>query len=699
MKYLILAVLFISICPANAHAATLARPTNNLGLSAYWSFDQGTSTKVVDQSGRGHTLTLTTTGSTLPAWSTGRFGRGLTFDGSTNYATIPTVTDLSFPDQTFTVSFWMKESSASGGLWVITNSAVGGGWGVSDTGGVFLKNVLNTQNVYSISGVTLTDNKWHHMVYVITTSTTVVANNVMTVYVDGVSVPVSGTPTVTYSPQTNFSIGNRNSNSNFWSGSIDEVRIYGRGLSAAEVQSLYRKGQSAVKNVARGGLVGEWKFDEGTSTRAHDSSGKSNNATLFNGATWVTGKHGKAVQFDGVTQYAAIPDSNALNNGSLTASFWFTLNADPECDANNNWRSLIRKGNTSGATTGWDVVLEQDKSLQFDVGLGGVSSRSGGINVGMQVGVPIFLTFTYDAVTGAQKIWANGVSISTKSNTPTAISSNNFLLYLGGGTAGVSCPNGSGYTAGKYDDVRVYNRALSSDEIYALYKERTVAVNTSQNAKIASGLVGLWSFDGADMQGTTAYDRSGNGNNGTLVNTPTRIIGKLGQALSFDGVNKYVDGGNPSSLNFGANQDFSIGMWMRTTSSPGSNKPLAKSNVDTPGVGWGMYQAGSAVFLKIADGTSVKYEQSVGPINDGKWHHVFFTISRSGNCTRYLDGTSVGTAGCSSWAATDLTNAVNLKFGVNGVGNGYWNGALDDVRIYNRALSPAEVKELYLIGK
>ena len=53
---------------------------------------------------------------------------------------------------------------------------------------------------------------------------------------------------------------------------------------------------------------------------------------------------------------------------------------------------------------------------------------------------------------------------------------------------------------------------------------------------LTNGLVGSWSFDGPDMAGVTAYDRSGNANNGTLTNGPVRAVGRIGQALGFDGV-------------------------------------------------------------------------------------------------------------------------------------------------------------------
>lgn len=679
----ILSLVMLLGIPGTTEAATLTRPQNNLGLSAYWSFDQGTSTRVVDQSGKGHALTLTTSGSVLPTWITGRYGKGLTFDGSTNYATIPTVTDLSFPDQTFTVSYWIKETSATG-TFVMANGAVSGGWGVRDDGAVFLKNVSNNQNTYSMSGATLADNKWHHVVYVITTSTTVAANNTVTAYVDGASVSMSGTPTVTYSPHTNFSIGNRNSSSNPWAGSIDEVRIYGRGLSATEISGLYRKGQVAVKNVSRSGLVGEWKFDEGTSTDAGDSSGFKNSAALVNAPLWVTGKHGKAVLLDGNTQYATIPNASSLNNGSLTASMWFTLSADPECDAGNNYRIFLNKLN---GVTGWRVILEQDKSLQFDVGIGGVVSRSGGKNVGMQVGVPVFVTFTYDASTGDQKVWANGVALPTKTNTPAPIDSNSDSIGVGKGGATGLCPaSGNGYVPGAYDDLRIYSRALSAAEIYALYRERTVSINSSQNTKVTNGLIGVWSFDGADLQGTTAYDRSGSGNNGTLVNSPKKSIGKIGQALQLTG-NNYVNTSVSAPVSA-----YSKSAWVKVASCSNTNNIVSSTGNATA------LFAPSSYTCKLSSGHNGSWMQvqDSTALTPGVWYFVSVTYDSSvagGTLKLYKNGALVNSA---TSIAAPATGAVQI--GAHGGGN-FLTGSIDDARLYNRALTDAEVEQLYLMGK
>ena len=86
----------------------------------------------------------------------------------------------------------------------------------------------------------------------------------------------------------------------------------------------------------------------------------------------------------------------------------------------------------------------------------------------------------------------------------------------------------------------------------------------SQNQKLTNGLVGLWSFDGADMAGTVAYDRSGQGNNGTLTNGPSKAIGKIGQGLQFDGVDDRVPSGTSANFDFTyASSKFTWSGWIR----------------------------------------------------------------------------------------------------------------------------------------
>ena len=104
---------------------------------------------------------------------------------------------------------------------------------------------------------------------------------------------------------------------------------------------------------------------------------------------------------------------------------------------------------------------------------------------------------------------------------------------------------------GAMDDVRLYNRAISADEIKRLYAlGNTTHISTTLDTKpnLDFGLVGHWTFDGKDMY-TNVKDTSGQGNNGDLIlgasgNTSTTTApGKLGQALTFDGTDDYIGGG------------------------------------------------------------------------------------------------------------------------------------------------------------
>jgi hypothetical protein len=112
------------------------------------------------------------------------------------------------------------------------------------------------------------------------------------------------------------------------------------------------------------------------------------------------------------------------------------------------------------------------------------------------------------------------------------------------------------YFNGSIDDVRIYNRALTAEQIKTLYASGTVrpaiananSASLTAGTNLASGLVGHWSFDGKYLSPTTARDSSGQGNDGTLTNGPVPVIGKMGQALSFDGVNDGVNVGSSTSL-------------------------------------------------------------------------------------------------------------------------------------------------------
>lgn len=494
-------------------------------------------------------------------------------------------------------------------------------------------------------------------------------------------------------------------------GSIKNVRVWKKALSDAELQNLTSTvdaiaasavEETTVKAPDNIDLVGYWSFDEGSGTTTGDfSPAGASLGTLANGPTWVDGKSGKALSFDGTDDYVSAADSAVLDTGSLTASMWFTLTIDPLCDANNNWRSLIRKGGTASTTNGWDVVLEQGKNFNFDIGLGATSRLA--TSAFLQVGVPIYLTFTYDAASGVQQVWADGVLKATKVNTPTAIVANASPIEIAHGANAVACPNGNGYAPGVYDDVRIYGRALTASEIVGLYRQSESAhttVNVSQNDQLTTGLVGLWSFDGSDLSGTTAYDRSGQGNNGTLTNNPTVYPGKVGQALSFDGTSSYISVPYAAIFAPGGSQ-WTVSAWVRTSNDgtilceSANGSSACDFTADHYGLrivsGHAAFSFSNGDFINIATGTSV--------VSDGKWHFIVGTRSASKTANIYVDGVLETTfTGTGVNGGIEVSIPLYIGSDDTAVSDGL-NGSIDEVRIYNRALSVPEISALYNLGR
>src|SRR3989338_8602942 len=110
---------------------------------------------------------------------------------------------------------------------------------------------------------------------------------------------------------------------------------------------------------------------------------------------------------------------------------------------------------------------------------------------------------------------------------------------------------------------------------YANTAHAAVVIQAPKYIGLTNGLVGYWSFDGKDMAGNTAYDRFGQGNNGTLTSGPTRAIGKIGQGLSFYGVDDYVDAGDTASLSISG--AITISAWIKLNGAVQSNRIASKS--------------------------------------------------------------------------------------------------------------------------
>jgi len=223
-------------------------------------------------------------------------------------------------------------------------------------------------------------------------------------------------------------------------------------------------------------------------------------------------------------------------------------------------------------------------------------------------------------------------------------------------------------------------------------------MNRPNYTGLNSGLVGYWSFDGKDITGVTTYDRSGQGNNGTLTNGPVRTLGKLGQALKFDGVDDVVQTAATTLLG-----KYSISFWYRNTVSPSTvgaevlmDQPFAWDSILDQGVSFS-WDHNNSTFVQawaVYDGayTALKYTTS---LSAKTWYHLVLTYDGV-TARAYLDGIME----VSSAESPPTDSGTELIVMGSGATDGKFDdGTVDEVRIYNRALTADEVKRLYNLGR
>ncbi len=272
-------------------------------------------------------------------------------------------------------------------------------------------------------------------------------------------------------------------------------------------------------------------------------------------------------------------------------------------------------------------------------------------------------------------------------------------------------PTGGGVTMDVSGNLSGY--AWGENIGWVRFTKKTATINSApsligQGSLGTNGLVGWWTFDGADTHWTsstagTVTDKSGSGNTGTLTNmsqTTSPVAGKVGQGLKFNGTSQAVTSTIPTTA---VNNITMAGWFYWTGTALSTSLPFYNGNSGANGYG-----------LFISDGTSCGVGNKVSVLIGGSvcnglnstaytmpsniWTHL--VIKRdAGVWYLFVNGKLQIIGGSGTPNTPTLGYVTGGAYTTGPVVNGFFPGKIDDVRVYNRALSSAEVQQLYNMGK
>jgi len=266
----------------------------------------------------------------------------------------------------------------------------------------------------------------------------------------------------------------------------------------------------------------------------------------------------------------------------------------------------------------------------------------------------------------------------TSGSLPPGLSLNRFTGAITG-TVSATAPQNS------------YTFAVQLRDYDAMGSPVTKSFTIGLNGTPASDLVAHYPFN--ETSGTSAADVSGNGRTATLSGGSSWVAGRAGNAANLNGSNAYAS--LPSGIVSGLN-DFTIAAWVKLNGSGGWQRIFDFGTGTTTNM-FLTPQSGTGGVLRFAittggSGTEQRINAPTA-LSTGSWKHVAVTLSGTTG-TLYVDGTAVATNASMTLKPSSLGNTTLNYIGRSQYADPYLNGAVDDFRIYDRALSAAEISAL-----
>ncbi len=503
-------------------------------------------------------------------------------------------------------------------------------------------------------------------------------------------------------------------------GYYDEVKIYNVALTSDQVKIDMNNGASEnfgssgsseaalLDDGAGNPPVGEWKMDENSGTVVADTSGNGHAGSVSGTTTsiWQQGKYGSSLKFNGSNNYISFGNYLGLTN-TLTISMW----VKPSSSQANAYATILRKSTT--ANTGYGIEQNNTTTNQYYFWYGnGSSLECATTYFSLTAGTWQNLEITKSGT--AIIIYINGTAVNRCTATSGTVATNPDSFTLGSYSGG-----SARWWAGQQDDIKMYDYARTQSQVEYDY---------NRGAPFA-----WWKLN--ECQGSTAHDSTGNNYNGTITITATGgntngigdcttstsawgsgASGKYGSSLFFDGNGDYINTGNSFEKTF--QSSYSLSMWVKPTdghpSSPGSTFiGTSKSSGSLVNL---ILESNGKLRLQYGNETnSVNAETANAIFNDGQvtqWTQIVVTANANTNgpdgVKIYLNGvkqqlgTSIYSGDTTGLDFSLYSNTNNVYIGVRdslGFPTTNWvSGPMDDIRIYNYALSSNQIQQLYNNG-
>ena len=640
-------------------------------------------------------------------------GTALSFDGTNDYVDAGiSPRALVGSSSAFSVSAWinmdddtneyicgaMESGAERFYLRVVDASGIGYlRWGYGDSSS------SDTDGVISL-------NEWHHVIWTYDTTNA-------KIYIDGELKNTTAVSGKTITNTDNLYIGVLNSNgtpANYLDGKISSFKIFNSALTLAQIQEMYLNPEQILPTGVASSNLKLWlPLQEGSGTTNYDGSGNNNDGTI-SGATWVKAeteiaqvglvRQNKPMVFDGSNDEVDCGTDTLAINGDLTVSCWFKSDGDYS-----QYRTIIAQRNAS-VSTNYEIYLRTSTGV--------IGFYDGSVYDSSTTPTANIINHLMAVVSGTGlTIYLNGSSIHTATiSAPSSTSGEHFVI-------------GNAYSKteqfdGNINEVAIWDEALTATEVTALYNSGTPLDATADSGNYASsdGLVGYWRNDGD----TTWTDRSTNSNNGTVAGSPTSIVltegitsGRDSQGffltdtdenvLSLNGA-EYVEVPDSDTLSFGdgsSDSPFSIEAWVKMNDATGF-RIVGKGVYNTDGE----YSFGVAnddrISIQLYDESLastriVRYHSTLLTPYEGQWIHVVATYdgrggaSAGGGLIMYLNNAVLTTASADAGTYVAMEN-LDADVYVGKSDTMYSDGQIDDVRIYSKALSSAEVTKNYNAG-